>query len=355
MLDNIRDSVILVDSKGEILLMNRASQNRYGNQVNRVCHQSIFAQHDPCPICQVVKLVKQGKEKVEMEIGDQQGNYLSLSAYPFLDGTGNGRFIVYIRDITQRRKWEEESAFLDKFASLGYLSSGIAHELNNNLTPILICAQMLGQADLPQSVREKAQKIETCATDSKRLVESLTDFAQQIPHHKAFTDLNTTLQRTLDLMEYRLSSAGIKVKLNLDQDLPSILVDELKIQQVFSNLITNAYQALQPKGGEISITTTHSQGWCKIEIADSGPGIAPDIRSKIFDPFFTTRQFGEGKGLGLSTSFGIVSAHQGKLHFRTKEQVGTTFVIELPVAAAWDTSFIPSVAQAGLVPAESLF
>ena len=183
----------------------------------------------------------------------------------------------------------------------------------------------------------------------------MTDFAQQIPHHKAYTSLNSTLQRTLDLMEYRLSSANIRVKLNLDPELPSILVDELKIQQVFSNLITNAYQALQQKGGEITVTTSHSEGWCKFEIEDTGPGIPVDIRSKIFDPFFTTRQFGEGKGLGLSTSFGIVSAHQGKLYLRTQVGVGTTFVLELPVAGPSDAPFVPPLPQSSVVPAESIF
>ena len=88
---------------------------------------------------------------------------------------------------------------------------------------------------------------------------------------------------------------------------------------------------MQDQGGKISISSSQNDSWCRFEMADTGPGIPTEIKSKIFDPFFTTRQIGEGKGLGLSTSFGIVSAHQGKLHFQTQEKVGTTFTVELPI------------------------
>lgn len=340
MLDNIKDAILVVSPQGEIRYMNQSGQKRYGNQVNRICHQSIFQNLNPCPICQLFKHMTEGKDRVETEIQDERGAHINLVAYRFSSASTQDHLIVYLRDVTGRKKWEEESAFLDKFASLGYLSSGIAHELNNNLTPILIYSQMLGQSDLPEAVRQKAQKIETCATASKRLVESLTDFSQKIPHKKDFANLNKTIQKTIDLMEYRLTASNIDVILELDPELPGILVDELKIQQVFSNLITNAYQAMQDSGGKISISSSFSNGWCKFEIIDSGPGIPAEIRSKIFDPFFTTRQMGDGKGLGLSTSYGIVAAHQGKLSFESKENVGTAFTIELPVVAASEKAYI---------------
>ncbi len=331
LLDHIADSVLLVDAQGIIRYMNQAAQNRYGNQVNRTCHDSIFKETRPCPVCQLIKLVGEGKDKVETEIQDGKGARLNVSAYAYSNGTLSNSLIVFLRDVTQKRRWEEEMAFLDKFTSLGYLSSGIAHELNNNLTPILICAQMLNQANVPEPVQQKAQKIENSATECKRLVDSLTDFAQKIPHRKDFVNLNQTLQKTVDLMEYRLSSANIKLELRLDQSLPYLLVDEIKIQQVFSNIITNAYQAMHNSGGKIIISSSCGESWCRFEIADTGPGIPAEIQSKIFDPFFTTRQIGEGKGLGLSTSFGIVTAHQGKISFVTQENAGTTFVVELPL------------------------
>jgi|GEM_PF-5542187 len=334
LLDQIKDYILLINSDGTIHYMNQSALHRFGNQVNRLCHESIFKGVRPCPICQLFQLAGEGKEKIETEIQDQKGAHLNLSGYPRADVQGAGGLIVYLRDVTQRRKWEEELAFMDKFSSLGYLSSGIAHELNNNLTPILICSQMLAQSQLPESVQQKAQKIETCATECKRLVDSLTDFAQKIPHRKDFADLNQIMQKTVDLMEYRLRTANVKVELKLDQSLPYLLVDELKIQQVFSNIITNAYQVMQGSGGKITITSTWRENWCRFEIADTGPGIPAEIRSKIFDPFFTTRQIGEGKGLGLSTAFGIISAHQGKISFETQFGVGTTFSVELPVQAS---------------------
>lgn len=340
LVDNIRDPILLVDSRGEIRYMNEGARRRYGNQVNRICHDSIFKDISPCPICELVKLAGQGREKIETEIKDVKGAYLNLSAYIISDGDYRNCIVIYLRDVTQRRKWEEEEAFLDKFSSLGYLSSGIAHELNNNLTPIMIYSQMLGQSDLPESVRQKAQKIEVCASASKRLVDSLTDFSQKIPHKMDFANLNSTIQKTIDLMEYRLSTANIEVVLNLDPSLPSILVDELKIQQVFSNIITNAYQAMQEKGGKITLRSSHSKGMGRFEIADTGPGIPKEIRSKIFDPFFTTRQIGEAKGLGLSTSFGIVAAHQGKICFESQENVGTAFVVELPIVGSPDALLV---------------
>ena len=351
--DSIKDPILLISSKGEIRYMNEGARKRYGNQVNRICHDSIFKDISPCPICELVKLAGQGREKIETEIKDVKGAHLNLSAHIISEGEYRNCMVIYLRDVTQRRKWEEEAAFMDKFSSLGYLSSGIAHELNNNLTPIMIYSQMLGQSDLPDSVRQKAQRIEVCASASKRLVESLTDFSQKIPHKLDFANLNSTIQKTIDLMEYRLSTAKIEVVLNLDPSLPSILVDELKIQQVFSNIITNAYQAMQEKGGRITLSSSQSKGWCRFEIADTGPGIPKEIRSKIFDPFFTTRQIGEAKGLGLSTSFGIVAAHQGKICFESQENVGTTFVVELPVVGSPDANLVdgsPRQPFATLVP-----
>ena len=110
---------------------------------------------------------------------------------------------------------------------------------------------------------------------------------------------------------------------------------------------------MQEKGGRITLGSSQSKGWCRFEIADTGPGIPKEIRSKIFDPFFTTRQIGEAKGLGLSTSFGIVAAHQGKICFESQENVGTTFVVELPVVGSPDANLVdgsPRQPFATLVP-----
>jgi signal transduction histidine kinase len=336
-IDNVKDAILIIGSQGEIRYMNPSGQERYGNQVNRICHESIFKNVNPCPICQLHKLMEGENEKIETEIQDTVGAHLNLVAYRLSEPDNSNSLIVYLRDVTQRKKWEEESAFLDKFSALGYLASGVSHELNNNLTPIIICSQLLCKNDLPEDVRDKAKKIERSAIASRKLVESLTDFSQQIPHKKDFANLNGTIKKTVDLMEYRLTSANIEVLLDLDSNLPSLLVDELKIQQVFSNLITNAYQAMQLTGGKIIISSSQSNGSCRFEIADTGPGIPPEIRSKIFDPFFTTRQVGEGKGLGLSVSYGIIAAHQGRFSFESKPDQGTVFVIELPLASAPQT------------------
>ncbi|MCI0531023.1 MAG: MEDS domain-containing protein [candidate division Zixibacteria bacterium] len=332
--EGIKDPVLIINSSGEILYMNQDAQIRYGNQVNRICHDTIFKNITPCSICQIVKMMGKEKQRLETEVRDNKGSHLNVVAYPFNSAEFSKSIIISMRDITQRKKWEEESAFMDKFSSLGYLAGGIAHELNNNLTPIVVYSQMLCQPELAEDVRTKAKKIETCALASRKLVESLTDFSQKIPNKKDFSNLNDLVRKTIDLMENRLGSAGIKPVLNLDPNLPNILVDELKIQQVFSNLITNAYQAMKDTGGTLSINSFHSQGWCKFEISDTGPGVPEEIRDRIFDPFFTTREFGNGQGLGLSSSYGIVAAHQGRLYFNSADLEGATFVVELPVVAS---------------------
>lgn len=222
-----------------------------------------------------------------------------------------------------------------KLASLGILTSGVAHELGNPLNNISMVAQTylelydrLGsedRIDYMKTVLEECERI-------KKIVQNLLDFSRPKKADFKVANINNVIKNSLKLVQNTLDISRIKSQLDLKEDLPAIIIDEDRIREVLVNLLSNAVHAM-PSGGTVVIRTglAKNQDNIIIEVEDTGKGIPQEFISYIFDPFFSTKG-AEGTGLGLSISYGIVRRHNGKMDVRSKVGVGTTFTIELPIS-----------------------
>jgi len=193
---------------------------------------------------------------------------------------------------------------------------------------------LLESPELPESARGDLNVVVQEAQRTKEIVQNLLSFARQMPPQRRMVQLNTILRRTIALRSYDLSSHGVEVVEKLDDTVPEVMADSHQLQQVFLNILNNAYDAVHDGGrsGRIEISTRSNGRQVDVIFADNGPGIVQADR--IFDPFFTTKEVGKGTGLGLSICYGIVREHGGEITCRNGEQGGATFTVRLPVGAA---------------------
>ena len=220
-----------------------------------------------------------------------------------------------------------------KLASLGILTSGVAHELGNPLNNISMVAQTYLEVYDRLSTEDRKEYMKTVLEESeriKKIVQDLLDFSKPKKADFKVTNINNVIKSSLNLVQNTLDISRIKSQLDLEEDLPDVFIDVDKIREVLVNLLSNAVHAM-PSGGAIFIRTQlgNNQDGIIIEIEDTGQGIPQEFISYIFDPFFTTKG-AQGTGLGLSISYGIIRRHNGKMDVRSKVGVGTTFIIELP-------------------------
>jgi two-component system, NtrC family, sensor kinase len=238
------------------------------------------------------------------------------------------------KDVTARLHMERQLQQAEKLASLGQISTGIAHEINNPLGIMLGYTQLLLR-DHPagSQIYDDLKTIEKHARNCKAVVEDLLKFSRSTQTKKSSIDVNQCIEEVISLLAHQLELDKISVETQLSSDLPRITADGEKLKQVFMNLLINARQAIAGKG-RISVGTEGDAGRkvIRISFTDTGGGIAPDHINKIFDPFFSTKPVGEGTGLGLSVSYGIVQDHEGRIEVESHPGKGSTFTIELPVS-----------------------
>jgi len=219
----------------------------------------------------------------------------------------------------------------EKLASLGKMAAGVAHEINNPLTSILINTHlMLEKLEKKHDFYENLSLIADETSRCTHIVKGLLEFSRQNPPQKVFTNINELIERTTQLLENQASFQNIRIIKELDDDLPAIKLDKNKVQQVFWNLMLNACDAM-PSGGQLLITDRLSADGKYIEVRfiDNGIGIPKENLNKLFDPFFTTK--GSGTGLGLAVSYGIIEQHDGRIEVKSEVGQGTVFTLSFPV------------------------
>jgi PAS domain S-box-containing protein len=235
----------------------------------------------------------------------------------------------------------------EKLAAIGQLAAGIAHELNNPLTSVVLYSQLVQQEKLDGAVQGNLEKVVAEALRAGKIVRGLLDFARQRPIHRVPVQVNEVLRSSLDLIAYEIDADGVTVGLDLAAGLPTITADLYQLTQVFINLIQNSIQAMHSVPGrrELKIITAcgpsdyylpdaDPRQMVRISFIDSGPGIPEELITRIFDPFFTTKSEGGGTGLGLSICHGIVAEHDGHIWAESVVGQGSTFIVELPVSVA---------------------
>ncbi len=218
---------------------------------------------------------------------------------------------------------------------MGELAAGIAHEINNPLTGVLGFSELVLSADIPPAIREDVKVIHSEAQRAAEIVRNLLTFARRHNQVRQPLSINEVIQRVMTLRAYDQRLNNIETLSNLGPGLPEINADFFQLQQVFLNIFLNAeYFMIQSHGrGELRITSSWlpETNNVRIEFTDNGPGIKPENLGRLFDPFFTTKDVGQGTGLGLSMSHGIIGQHGGKLWAESEPGCGATFIIELPV------------------------
>ncbi|MEW6734193.1 MAG: ATP-binding protein [Acidobacteriota bacterium] len=240
--------------------------------------------------------------------------------------------LILIEDITARVRLEEQLHETDKLSSIGLLAAGVAHEVNTPLTGISSYTQMLlTQTTNTDPKYTLLEKIKRQTLRASEIVNNLLNFSRTGNVEFREIDINRVLDDTLQLLEPQLRNTQIRLERQYGEDLPRTIGNASKLQQVFMNLIINARDAM-PKGGVLTINTQASDTMLFIDVIDTGIGIAPENIAKIYDPFFTTKGVGQGTGLGLAVSYGIIQEHKGRIFVESKPDKGTHFHIKLPIA-----------------------
>jgi signal transduction histidine kinase len=259
---------------------------------------------------------------------------LNIALAPLQDAPGQTGALVVVEDVTTRISLEEQLQQREKLSSIGLLAAGVAHEVNTPLTGVSSYTQMLlGMLNENDPKRALLQKVRTQAERASDIVNNLLNFSRT-GSAEQFGDVNVArvLDDTLQLLEPQLRRSQIEIVKSYDGDAPEVYGNAGKLQQVFTNLLLNARDAI-PDGGKIQVaTTTADDGSLVAEISDTGIGIAPENVAKIYDPFYTTKGVGQGTGLGLAVTYGIVQEHAGRISVDSTPGHGTTFRITLPAA-----------------------
>jgi two-component system NtrC family sensor kinase len=242
------------------------------------------------------------------------------------------------RDTTGEREMRARLMETERLAAVGELVAGVAHEVNNPLSSISAFAQLLlRDGTLTESQRESVDVIRSETGRASQVVRDLLAFARRSAPQREPLDLNLVIERTIRLRNYQLTASNVHVELALSSDIPAVTGDARQLQQVVLNLVTNAIQAVAGVGGGTLTIATHAEGdRVVLDVADTGTGIPHALRARVFEPFFTTKPEGEGTGLGLSVSYGIVTAHGGTIRLvdRADGTPGARFIVTLPAVDA---------------------
>ena len=302
--------------------------------IGKHCYEVLHGANEPAPYCPHKKTLADGKPHRAESFEPHLGIHLEITASPIFDEKGEVVGTVHItEDITGRKKMEEQLIVTDRLASIGELSSGIAHELNNPLTGVIGFSQLLLEKDVPDDVREDLEIIHSEAQRTAKVVKNLLTFARKHDTEKGLVNINSNIEKVLELRAYEQKVSNIQVNTRFAPDLPEIMADYFQLQQVFLNIIINAehFMIEANNRGTLTITTERTGDIIRASLADDGPGIPKENLGHLFDPFFTTKEVGKGTGLGLSICHGIITEHGGRIYAESELGKGATFIVELPI------------------------
>ena len=335
--NGISDPLALANTDCSLAVVNNAYQSWIAKESPAVlgysCHELAHQSEILCPACLLEEVLATGKE-VSGEWKGPDGKYYFTQLYPIYDENREVKQVVhYIRDMTLLKQAEAKMMQAEQMASLGQLAAGVAHEINNPLSTILCYVKILLKG-VPQEdpIAKDLEVIQKHAVSCSKIVDNLLSFARQGKTSRRMCDINGTLNEIISMVKKQFEKDAIKIEKKLQPDIPRLLIDPDKMKQVFMNLLMNAKQAIS-KSGKVWIYSRYisDKNIVEINIEDDGHGIDAKIMDKIFDPFFTTKKTGEGTGLGLSVSYGIVKEHGGEIQVESRQGKGTKFTITLPV------------------------
>lgn len=341
------DGIVVVDTEGNILIFNEGMERLTGYSASEVKHLTSFYpidtakenmkkmrsdQHGPMGKLNPTSMTVMTKSGEEIPV--------TLSASTIsIDGREIGSVGVFtdMREVLQMRKDLEEAHLQlvqsEKIASVGRMAAGVAHEINNPLSGILIYAELLKDSvkDNPQHLEDSNEIIEQTLR-CKKIVADLLEFSRQSVGAVKSLNIEALIEKSMNILINQAIFQDIKVIKDFDEEMPDMAGDIGQLQQVFTNLFINAADAMEGKGQlKIQARYEQEQGLFRIEITDTGPGVPEELREKIFDIFFSTKPVGKGTGLGLSISQNIIKLHGGSIIVECPPEGGTRFVLEFPM------------------------
>ncbi len=376
-INGIEDFIIVISPDKEIVEVNENFLRKMGytseEVIGRKCYEIFQRENDVycdskdinCPLSQVIRNKRFNQQVMSRINRNGETRYFEISIFPVWEKDGKiSKFVEVSRDITERKKEAEEITrrleqmveertlklkethakllHQDKMASLGKLSASVVHEINNPIAGILNLTKLLKRVTADGSIpageaNDFKQYLELMETETwrvSRIVSNLLTFSRQSEMGFKKININRLIEKTLILNSNLLMINQVRVKKNLDPNLPDIVGSEDQLHQAFINFISNAAESMEAAGdGVLKIKTQLllADDKIKIEFKDNGVGIPQKNVSKLFEPFFTTKSKGKGVGLGLSVAYGIIEEHGGSIHVDSKEGKGATFNIKLPL------------------------
>jgi len=344
------NAIVVADIDGHILLMNQAAENLFGYSMEEAIR--IKSAKDFYPPGKAKEIMKKMKSKnfggegelftTQVDVVNAAGETIpvEMTANIIYDGdkevASTGIFYDLREKIDKEKKLKDALIQInrsEKMASLGQLAAGVAHEINNPLTGILLYANLaLERLDTAGPIRKYLETVLDDAVRCKDIVKNLLAYSRQTSPTKEIIQVNSLVEQSLNLVMDRERFMDIKIVKEMSSDMMSVHTDKNQLSQVIINLAMNAIDAMERKG-TLTFRTFFSKSNEKvyIEISDTGCGIPEENLTKVFDPFFTTKGIERGTGLGLSTSYGIVQENGGYISIKETSPMGTTFLIELPL------------------------
>jgi two-component system NtrC family sensor kinase len=340
-LNNTQSMILVLDTAGLVSYANRRCFEA-GYREQDLLGQALVGMVPPSRrplLAEALERTLQGAALDNLEIplfrGSGTAGQFSISLSPMRDEQGEiNSVVVVMTDITDAASLQAKLMHTEKMAALGQLVSGVAHEVNNPLAAIVgFTDLLLENPAVPADAKEELQVILQEAQRTRVIVQNLLSFARQMPAQREPAQINSILRQTIKLRAYDLENHGVELTEKYAAELPMVIGDPHQLQQVFLNILNNAYDAVQEtrRTGKIEVQTIHRSDKIEIVFRDNGPGISQIDR--IFDPFFTTKEVGKGTGLGLSICYGIIQAHRGEIVARNNpDGDGSTFIVRLPIA-----------------------
>ena len=308
--DASEDIIFLLDLDDTVTFFNQRLYHMLGGLPRTI--QDIF-DRDSASALQAKALEISAGQSIEFEMTVSVGTSSGVIGQFFVKRIREEQILIMMKDITVKKRMEMRTMQTEKLTSLGLLTSGIAHELNNKLTPILGFADLLDTHSLSSRDKKRLSVIISSADSAKSIVESLLKFSRNKPPEKVIFDMREIMKRTVNLYTPIIKKRGIKIIYEESKTALFVKADMNCLEQVLVNFINNAIDAIDDQPGCIWLRSTLRDDYVDIGIEDTGPGIPEEFMSKIFDPFFTTKPKDKGTGLGLSICYGIVSDHKGEI------------------------------------------
>lgn len=339
-IESTMDAIITVDQNLNIVLFNRAAEQMFGCSTQEAIGQPIDrflpvrfreAHHG-----HVHAFGQGGVTSRKMgHLGTVSGLRTNGEEFPVeaaishITVEGKKYYTVILRDITERKRIEEQLRRTERVAELGTLASGMAHEIGTPMNVILGRAEYLMDRVKEEPVKKGLQTIVAQVERITRVMNQMLTFARRKPPERVPLDLSRAIEDSLEMFQERLAKSRVKVEIQIDEACPRVLADGDQMSQVMINLIMNALHAMED-GGTLRIAMAQDEEMVKLTVADTGHGIPPEAVKRIFEPFFTTKEFGKGTGLGLTVVKGIIEEHHGTITVESEEGRGTRFTILLP-------------------------